>query len=82
MSADEVRNWRNQEPFEPFQIVTTSGDRYPVYQPTSVLITDTWMLVGTDYSSPQDFPESREKLSYEKITKVEPLVAAGRRRKK
>ncbi len=38
MTADEVRQLLNREPFEPFRFHLTSGDTYEVRDPNSVAV--------------------------------------------
>jgi len=38
MNAAELREFLNRDPFEPFRILLTSGDRYDIIDPISVAV--------------------------------------------
>jgi hypothetical protein len=41
---DQIREQLDREPFTPFRIITTSGDRYDVLDPHAVAIAQTYLF--------------------------------------
>jgi len=46
MTLDTIQELLARQPFEPFQIVANSGDRYPVFHPEMVLRVKNGLYVG------------------------------------
>jgi len=46
MTLDTIQELLARQPFEPFQIVASSGDRYPVHHPEMVLRVKNGLYVG------------------------------------
>ena len=46
MTLDTIQELLARQPFEPFQIVASSGDRYPVFHPEMVLRVKNGVYVG------------------------------------
>jgi hypothetical protein len=48
MNAADVRDILHREPFEPFEIIMSSGERHLVKHPELVLVTEGRVIVVTD----------------------------------
>ncbi len=48
MNANNVRDMLHREPFEPFEIVMSSGEKHLVRHPEFVLVTEGRVIVVTD----------------------------------
>ena len=46
MTLDTIQELLTRQPFEPFKIITSSGDRYPVLHPEMVLRVKNGLYVG------------------------------------
>jgi hypothetical protein len=78
MHVAEIQQKLKQQPFEPFEIVMSSGDRYSVHHPENVLLTRTSVVVATEFQRKRDpLPEGFVILSYLHIAAIQP----ARRRK-
>ncbi|HEV7301413.1 MAG TPA: hypothetical protein VGN72_18770 [Tepidisphaeraceae bacterium] len=75
MHYEAIRDKLKQQPFDPFDIVLSSGDRYRVRHPDNVLITKRSLVVAV--SSPKqrsDIPESYASVSYLHVASLEPAL--------
>jgi hypothetical protein len=77
MTAVTIQEKLKRQPFEPFEIVLSSGDRYPITHPDWVLLTRRSVVVAV--SSPKargPLPESYADLSYLHIASLQPILAS------
>lgn len=81
MNADALRTLLHQKSFEPFQLILSSGDRYPVRHPEMVLLLNNRALIATDTKGSKRLPEGYVTVSYLHIAGAEPLNTRGSRRK-
>ncbi len=70
-----IREQRKHKPFAPFRIITTSRDRYDVFDPRSVAIAETYLL----YCSPRSDRSAHIRLN--QIVATELLQPNGKRKK-
>ena len=73
MNADALRTLLHTQPFEPFEIILSSGDRYAVKHPEMILILKNRVLVASDPRGPRQLPDSYITISYLHIAGAEPL---------
>jgi hypothetical protein len=70
--ADLRRRWK-QRPFEPFRIVTDSGQRYDILGPEYIMVTKTTLVVGENKNKDEVFDSARQ-LGVLQVAAIEPLV--------
>jgi hypothetical protein len=76
MTVQTFRDLLRAQPFRPFRIVMSSGERYEVKHPEVVLLTRTDILVGVDET--RDGVPARFKIcSLLHVTAIEPLEASS-----
>lgn len=46
MIADDIRDALDHDPFEPFHIVTTAGDRHPIRDPHAVALMKSRLFIA------------------------------------
>lgn len=71
MTAEEVHEFLAHRPFEPFRVVTSSGESYEVRQPEMAFLTRSALLVGVGEA--RGFPRGHRTLSLLHVTAVEPV---------
>lgn len=77
--ADIRKLWK-QRPFEPFRIVTDSGQRYDVLGPEYIMVTNTTLVVGRrKHASDREF-DSAHHLGVLNVVAIEPLEATPEKR--
>jgi hypothetical protein len=67
VTADDLREWINRRPFEPFELITTEGERHVVKHPEFALISPTRSVVMDPMSDRFAF------VSLLHVTEVRPL---------
>jgi hypothetical protein len=80
MTADALRNLLKQQPFEPFQLILSSGDKYAVKHPENVLVLKNRALVAVDPEVIDDDPDQYVTVSYLHLAGAEPLPPEKRRK--
>ena len=73
MNAAALRTLLHTQPFEPFEIILSSGDRYAVRHPEMILILQNRVLVASDSRGPRKLPDTYTTISYLHIAGAEPL---------
>jgi hypothetical protein len=74
MSAqDTIREMLDRDPFEPFRLVTSSGESYKVTDPHSVALMRSEVLIAQPNSDRRTF------VQYLHVAAVETLANGGRR---
>jgi hypothetical protein len=68
---DQLQQHLDREPFQPFRIVTTSGDRYDVTDPHEVAIAKTYLF----YAYPRSDRSAHIRLS--QVVALETVETAG-----
>lgn len=72
--ADLRKLWK-QRPFEPFRIVTDSGQRYDVLSPDHMMVTETTVAVGRRKHENDPEIDSFHLLGALNVNAIEPLVS-------
>ena len=70
--ADVRKRWR-QRPFEPFRIVTDTGQRYDILGPEYIMVTTRSLVIGENKDKDGIFDSIRE-LGILQVAAIEPLV--------
>ncbi len=74
MNYAALRFLLKAQPFEPFQLVLSSGDKYPVRHPEMLMPLKDRVLVGLPLTkSDDDLPDSFVTISYLHIAAAEPI---------
>ncbi|MCZ2343666.1 MAG: hypothetical protein LC104_18010 [Bacteroidales bacterium] len=73
ITTDDVRKRLKEVPFQPFRIVTSSGEKYEIQHPDSVLATRRVLYVGIDQPRNPDVPDQATHVSVLHITDLQPL---------
>lgn len=68
---DQMKEALRREPFQPFRIITTSGDRYDVLDPLSVAVAETYLF----YAFPKSDRSAHLRLN--QIVAIETLQTAA-----
>ncbi len=76
--ADLRKLWK-QRPFEPFRIVTDSGQRYEILSPAHIMVTETTIVVGTRKRETDPDFDSLHLLGVLNVNAVEPLVSQAQK---
>jgi hypothetical protein len=75
MTYDEVMEWRNANPFEPFRLVTTDGAVFDIRHPMLIWPGSRSVLVGTpDDPQRPDVPGRHTTISMLHVVRIEPLA--------
>lgn len=75
MERESLRQMMTQQPFVPFEVVTSSGDRYEVRGPDQAMLLKTRMFIALPPEQ-GDVPDRSATLSLLHIVGVEKLHAA------
>ncbi|MGL4513098.1 MAG: hypothetical protein ACRCT8_08385 [Lacipirellulaceae bacterium] len=75
MTVQTFRNLLKWQPFRPFRLVMSSGERYEVRHPEMAMLTKTDILVGIDVED--GVPAEFKICSLLHVTAVEPLERAS-----
>ncbi len=73
ITAQDVRDRLREVPFEPFRIVTSSGESYHILHPDSVYVTRRVLYVGIYRPQRPDVPDRAASVSVLHITDLQPL---------
>jgi len=68
MNADAMRDMLRRQPFEPFEIVMASGEKYPVTHPETLLVLRSQAVVGNPDTERVSF------LSLPLVTELRPIL--------
>ena len=79
MQVSAIQKWINKRPFSPFEIVMSSGDRYPVRHPENLVLSKEGAYVFFKRSPQEALPDVAI-LSYLHIAAAEPVN--GKRKQK
>ena len=74
MTIDTLRSRLSRRPFEPFRVVTSSGQRYDVRHPENAMLYRSGLIVAHGATN-GDLPESYADLALLHITAVEKIVS-------
>ena len=81
ITTRDLRERITRQPFEPFRIVTSSGESYEVVHPDFLLLGTGWVIVGMPSSKDPDLAERDVKVSLLHVTALEKLPAASKAKK-
>jgi len=74
MHYEVIQQKLKKQPFEPFEIVTSSGDRYPVTHPDRVLVTQRSLVVAVARkNSRAPIPQGYADVSYLHVASLDPI---------
>jgi hypothetical protein len=76
IQADELRQWRRREPFQPFRVVSTDGEIFEIRDPTNILVGDDVVLVPFRTNPASLFGDYSVYLELDQILRVEPSQSA------
>ena len=75
MSFETIRLRLNARPFQPFRIVTSSGESFEVHRPEMAIVTKTEIVVALPDA--EGTPARLQLVSTLHVTALEPLNTAG-----
>lgn len=73
MTSTALKGMLREQPFHAFNVVLSSGDRYPVRHPEMMWILKDRVLIALEPSAMDDDPEEFVTVSFLHIAAVEPL---------
>ena len=73
LRSDDVRAKLREIPFQPFRIVTSSGQSYDIHHPDSVYVTRHVLYVGVYLTYRPNEPDRAASVSVLHITDLQPL---------
>jgi hypothetical protein len=73
ITSKEVRERLHYQPFEPFRIVTSSGQHYDVLHPEFLLVTKRTLVVATPKTEGDKDPDGYHAVSILHITALEQI---------
>lgn len=76
MTIQTFRDLLAQQPFAPFRLVMSSGERYDVRHPEMAMLTRTSILIGTDIAD-DGVPAEFKICSLLHVATIEPLSASA-----
>ena len=77
-SFASLRKLWKQRPFEPFRIVTDTGQRYDIWEPEYIMVTTTTLAVGEKRDKDGIFDSIRG-LGVLQVAAIEPLVSQSKK---
>jgi hypothetical protein len=77
MNAAALREILKRQPFTPFELVSSSGDRFPMRHPELVLLLKERVLMALDGDGMNDLPDRYTTISYLHIAAANPLETSG-----
>jgi hypothetical protein len=80
MTIDTLKNRLSRQPFEPFRVVTSSGERYDVRHPENAWLYKSGLIVAHGGGNGR-LPESYADIALLHITAVEALPTGRKGRK-
>jgi hypothetical protein len=72
-----LRKLWKQRPFEPFRIVTDTGQHYDILGPEYIMVTKTTLVVG-EKKGKDDIFDSARHLGVLQVAAIEPLVSQSK----
>jgi hypothetical protein len=72
-----LRKLWKQRPFEPFRIVTDSGQRFDILGPEYIMVTRTTLVIGEKKNKDEIFDSARQ-LGVLQVAAIEPLVSQSK----
>lgn len=76
-SAEEIQGRLREQPFAPFQIVTTTGQTYDVRHPDLVFVTRRYLMVGTPAPESPTISEQATRIAIIHVTELRDLPATS-----
>ncbi len=73
LRSDDVRHKLREIPFQPFRIVTSSGQTYDIHHPDSVYVTRHVLYVGVYLPYRPNEPDRAASVSMLHVTDLQPL---------
>jgi hypothetical protein len=73
MTAEHIREWLREVPFQPFRIVTSSGESYEIFHPDTVLVTTRVLYIGLYRSNRPNVPDRVAHVAVMHVTELVPL---------
>ena len=77
MNANALRELLRQKPFTPFELILSSGDRFPVMHPEMMLLMKERVLLALPAPGREELPDRYETISYLHIAAASPLETSG-----
>lgn len=77
MNATALRELLRQKPFTPFELILSSGDRFPVMHPEMMLLLKERVLLALPAPGQEELPDRYETISYLHIAAASPLQTSG-----
>ena len=75
MTCDDMTEWRDANPFEPFRLVTTDGATFDIAHPTLIWPGGRSVMIGVPYDPERpDIPGRHISVSMLHIVRIEPLA--------
>ena len=74
-TAKELRDLMNKQPFQPFRVVMSNGDKFEVPNHDAALVGKNWVEVGTNLDA-EGFPLSVARCAMLHIAQIEDLQPA------
>lgn len=71
MTAEILRDWMQRRPFQPFRIITSSGDAYEIRHPEMAFLTRAEVVLGL--GERDGIPSRYRTVSLLHVTAAEPL---------
>ena len=71
MNADSVNAWLRKQPFAPFQVATSAGERFEIRHPEMALLTRVELLIGL--AERQGVPTRYRSVALLHVTAIEPI---------
>lgn len=79
MNATALRELLRQTPFTPFELILSSGDRFPVVHPEMMLLMKERVILALPAPGREELPDRYETISYLHIAAASPLEVSGTR---
>jgi len=80
MHTRNIENALKKRPFEPFAVVMSSGDKYPVRHPENAILMKEGMFLAYHEETDSGLPDSWTICSYLHVSALEPIVRKPNRR--
>jgi hypothetical protein len=71
MNADSVNAWLRKQPFAPFRVTTSAGERFEIRHPEMALLTRVELLIGL--AERQGVPTRYRSVALLHVTAIEPI---------
>jgi hypothetical protein len=73
MYAEDVEEWLDKTPFQPFELQLSTGERLPVRHPDAIIVTETICYLGIYRKQGKKVAERVVHVTNNHIVKIEPL---------